>query len=123
MQKAGAVAFTDAGHPVANAQLMRNALEYATDFGITIFSHAEDTRLSSDGHINEGIVSTRLGLRGMPTIAEESFVSRDTMLAEYTGAKLHFCQNLMKFRQNRLRNRLGWAPRVLASAPDDFLGL
>lgn len=90
MQKAGAVCFTDADRAIANGQLMRNAMEYSTDFGMTLFSHAQDEALCSDGHMNEGAASTRLGLRGMPCVAEESIVARDAMLAEYTGAKLHF---------------------------------
>ena len=90
MQKAGAVAFTDAGRPVSNSQLMRNALEYAQGFGLTILSHAEDIELSCQGHVNEGPVSTRLGLKGLPVVAEETIVARDAMLAEFTGARLHF---------------------------------
>jgi dihydroorotase len=89
MAKAGAVAITDDGRPVPTAGLMRLALEYAQTFGIPVASHCEDTTLSRGGSMNEGIVSTRLGLTGIPNAAEDVMIARDLMLAELTGGRLH----------------------------------
>ncbi len=91
MQRAGAVALTDSGRSIADSQLMRSALEYSTDFGMPILTHAEDTALTCGGHMHEGPVSTRLGLRGIPDVAEASMVARDILLAEFTGGQLHLC--------------------------------
>jgi dihydroorotase len=89
MIEAGAVAITDDGRPVATAGLMRLALEYARSFGITVASHCEDVSLSRGGAMNEGVVSTRLGLIGIPNAAEDIGIARDLLLAELTGARLH----------------------------------
>jgi dihydroorotase len=86
---AGAVAFSDDGKPVMNSALMRRALEYASSLGAPIISHCEDTHLSSGGSINEGFVSTELGLQGIPSIAEDSMVARDIIIAGYTKTVLH----------------------------------
>ncbi len=86
---AGAVALSDDGQPVMNAAVMRRALEYAKPFGITIISHAEDKDLSSGGVMHEGEMSTRLGLAGIPALAEELAVIRDILLAEAAGGRLH----------------------------------
>jgi dihydroorotase len=86
---AGAVAFSDDGAPVADAALMRRALEYAGMLGTPIIDHAEDSALAAGGVMHEGWVSTRLGLRGVPAAAEESAVARDIALAETTGARVH----------------------------------
>ncbi len=88
LQRAGAVAVGD-GATVANPQLMRSALEYARDFDLTVFSETNDPALALDGSMNEGTVSTRLGLRGIPEVAESSMVARDILLAEFTGGRLH----------------------------------
>lgn len=89
MVKAGARGVTDDGKSVAKSNLMRNALNYSKSFNIPVLCHCEDTALSQKGHMNEGIVSTRLGMRGIPTISEEIVVARDILLAEYTGARIH----------------------------------
>jgi dihydroorotase len=85
----GAVAFTDDGGPVFNAEIMRRALEYTKMFGKAILVHAEILELTQGGVMNEGLVSTRLGLRGMPAVAEDIMIARDIMLAELTGGKVH----------------------------------
>ena len=87
MAEAGCVGFSDDGKPVANAEMMRHALEYAKTFDRTIISHCEDPTLSAGGVMNEGAVSTRLGLRGIPAAAEEVMVARDISLAKLTGRK------------------------------------
>lgn len=89
MAEAGCVGFSDDGKPVANAEMMRHALEYAKTFGRTIISHCEEPTLSAGGVMNEGAVSTRLGLRGIPAAAEEVMVARDISLAKLTGGRIH----------------------------------
>ncbi len=88
MKAAGIVAVTDDGHPVRDSQLMRRALEYADDFGLLVISHSEDSALSR-GVMNEGGVSTRLGLKGIPTVAESIIIYREIALAEFTGRRVH----------------------------------
>lgn len=89
MQRAGAVAFTDDGRPVTNSQMMRRALEYASNFAMPIISHCEELSLSSHGAMNEGATSTRLGLGAIPAAAETIMVYRDLALAALTGHRLH----------------------------------
>jgi len=89
MVEAGAVAVTDDGRPVADAGLMRLALEYARTFGIPVAQHCEDHSLSAGGSMNEGLVSTRLGIRGIPNASEDVVIARDLLLAELTGGRLH----------------------------------
>ena len=89
MKDMGAVAFSDDGLPIQNGLVMRKALEYSTMLGLPIINHAEDSFLRCDGVMNEGSISTRLGLPGNPDIAESTMVYRDLKLAEMTGAKLH----------------------------------
>ena len=88
---AGAVAFSDDGSPVADAQLLRSALEYARSAGRPIFEHPQDLALSGGGVMHEGAVSARLGLAGMPAAAEESAIARDLALAKLTGGRMHLC--------------------------------
>jgi len=89
MMESGAVAFSDDGLPVQNGLVMRKALEYSKMFNVPIINHAEDDCLRANGLMNEGIVSTKLGLSGNPNIAESIMVFRDLKLAELTGAQLH----------------------------------
>ncbi|MEK7728338.1 MAG: amidohydrolase family protein, partial [candidate division KSB1 bacterium] len=86
---AGAVAFSDDGCAIATAELARRALEYAGMFQRPIIEHAEEASLCVGGVMNEGVMSTKLGLPGMPTVAEDIIVARDIMLAEYTGCHVH----------------------------------
>lgn len=89
MAAAGVAAFSDDGSPVMNSRLMRQALDYSLAFGLPVIEHCEDKVLAENGQMNEGIISTRLGLPGIPAAAEESMVARDIALAELTGARLH----------------------------------
>lgn len=91
LKEAGAVAITDDGRPVLSSGLMRRALEYAKMFDMPVMSHSEDLSLVDGGSMNEGETSTRLGLRGIPKSAESVAVSRDVLIAEETGARLHVC--------------------------------
>lgn len=86
---AGAVAISDDGRPVVESGLMRRAMEYADMFDITVISHCEDLGLADGGHMNEGFMSTYLGLRGITRAAEEVMVSRDILIAEATGTRIH----------------------------------
>ncbi len=89
MMREGIVAVTDDGSPVMNAQLMRRILEYTKIFGIPVMSHPEDKNLAGAGVVHEGLVSTRVGMRGIPAASETVMVLRDIELAELTGGRLH----------------------------------
>ena len=89
MVGAGAVAVSDDGKPVVSAQLMRTALEYARTFGIPVIDHCEEPTLAAGGAMNEGVVSARLGLKGIPAEAEEIMAIRDILLARRTGGHVH----------------------------------
>lgn len=91
MCETGCVGISDDGMPVADSGLMRKAMEYVKPFGIPVITHAEDTGLSAGGVMNEGFVSTELGLRGIPVASEEVGVIRDIILCELTGTPLHIC--------------------------------
>ena len=121
MKKAGAVAVTDDGKPVSDSQMMRRALEYASNYNIMVISHSEDFSLSRNGAMNEGFVSTRMGLKGIPSIAEEIMVYRDIALAEYTGCPLHLAHISTKESINliRLAKQKG-CPVTAETAPHYF---
>ncbi len=89
MKRAGIVAVSDDGRPVMNARVMRRAMETAKSFDLPVIDHCEDLNLSSGGDMHEGVVSTRLGLRGIPSCSEDVIVARDILLAEVTGARFH----------------------------------
>ncbi len=89
MVEHGCVAFTDDGRGIQGAGMMRRAMDYGKMFGKVFMSHCQDDDLVGDGQINEGVVSTRLGLLGWPAAGEELQIARDIQIAELTGAKLH----------------------------------
>ncbi len=89
MKQAGAVAISDDGKPLMNSLIMRRALEYSKMFDLPVISHCEDLYLSNQGEMNEGYISTVLGLKGIPRQAEEIMVGRDIALAELTDGHLH----------------------------------
>ncbi|WP_437910713.1 dihydroorotase [Sorangium sp. So ce327] len=89
LKDAGAVAVSDDGRCVTSSSVMRRALEYAKTFDLTIIQHAEDHALTDGAQMHEGAISTRLGLRGWPRVAEDIIVARDVLLAEATGARYH----------------------------------
>ncbi|MET0484459.1 MAG: dihydroorotase [Candidatus Rokuibacteriota bacterium] len=89
LAEAGCVAFSDDGRCVMNAALYRRAMEYTLPFGAPVISHAEDDDLSHGTAMNEGVVSTELGIPGAPAAAEDVMVARDILLAELTGAHVH----------------------------------
>jgi len=98
---AGVVALTDDGHCIQNHGVMRRAVEYARQFGLPIMDHCQEATLSSDGVMNEGEWSTRLGLPGWPSLAEDLIVARNILLAEETGHPIH-CQHISSARSVRL---------------------
>jgi dihydroorotase len=89
LKAAGAVGVSDDGRCVTSSQVMRRALEYAQTFDLPLIQHAEDHALTEGAQMHEGAVSTKLGLRGWPRVAEDVIVARDLLLAEYTGARYH----------------------------------
>jgi dihydroorotase len=86
---AGVIAFSDDGEPASNSYLMRQALDYSRAFELPIIDHCEEKALTEGGQMNEGVISTKLGLRGIPSAAEEIAIARDLALAELTGGRLH----------------------------------
>lgn len=90
MQQTGAIGFTDGKKPVTNAGLMSRALLYTKSFNGLIFSYAEDQDIAGKAKMNEGVMSTYLGMKGNPSLAEELMVSRDLYLAQYNDARIHF---------------------------------
>ncbi len=89
LKRAGAVAFSDDGGPVTNTLVMRYALQYANMLQTLIIDHSEDPHLFKDGHMNEGVMSTRLGIQGIPNAAESSMIARNIELVKLTGGALH----------------------------------
>jgi dihydroorotase len=113
---AGAVAVSDDGKPVVSSHLMRTALEYAKTFGIPVADHCEDPTLAQGGAMHEGIVSTRLGLKGVPAAAEEIMVARDIILAELTGGHVHLCHMSTRGTVELIRRAKDRGIRVTAEA-------
>lgn len=89
MKNAGAVGFFDFKHPLENANLLKIALQYAQNFGGLAYSYPVDANIAGKGNVNEGETSVRLGLKGIPALAEELRIARDLFILEYTGGKLH----------------------------------
>jgi len=123
MVGAGAVAVSDDGRPVASAHLMRTALEYARTFGIPVADHCEEPTLATGGAMNEGIVSARLGLKGIPAEAEEIMVIRDILLARRTGGHVHLCHMSTKGSVELIRWGKERGIRVTAEACPHHLSL
>jgi len=103
MKAAGIVAVTDDGRPVMNGELMRRALEYARNFDLPVISHCEDLTLCSGGVMNEGVISTQLGLSGIPAAAEEVMVFREISLAALTGGSVHIAHVSARGSVNLIR--------------------
>ena len=89
MVSKGAVAFSDDGHGVQSAGMMRTCMDYVAQFDKTVIAHCEDETLSANGVVNEGVVSTRLGLFGQPALSEEAEIARDIEICRITGCALH----------------------------------
>ncbi len=121
MVGAGAVAVSDDGKSVVSSQLMRTALEYAKVFGIPVADHCEDPTLSLGGVMHEGLVATKLGLKGIPSAAEEIMVARDIVLSELTGGHVHLCHISTRGSVELIRRAKQMGLRVTAeAAPHHF---
>ncbi|MDD4036140.1 MAG: dihydroorotase [Bacilli bacterium] len=104
MKNKGIVALSDDGYPVSNSIIMSEALKKAKDLNIKIISHTEDLSLSKDGVMNEGAISKKLSLKGIPSTAESTIVARDILLAEYHNAPIHIAHVSSKESVDIIRN-------------------
>jgi dihydroorotase len=121
LSRGGAVAFSDDGSPINDAEVMRRGLQYVNMFGKTLISHCEDLSLVGSGVMHEGFISMKLGLVGIPSAAEEVMVSRDLILAESTGARLHIAHVSTAGSVEMIRNAKARGIRVTAeAAPHHF---
>lgn len=119
----GAVAVSDDGKYVQSAKLFKTALEYAAIFGRPVISHAEDSLLADEGYMHEGAVSAKLGLLGVPSVAEDIAVARDIMLAEYTNTQLHIAHVSTKGAVDIIRQAKKRGVKVTAEATVHHLTL
>jgi len=113
--------FSDDGHCVSDSLVMRRALEYVSTFGGVIAQHAQDPQLTEGSQINEGALSSRLGLTGWPAVAEEAIIARDILLAEYTGARLHICHLSTRGSVQIVRDAKARGARVTAEVTPHHL--
>jgi dihydroorotase len=123
LAEAGVVGFSDDGSPVADSRLMRSALEYSRMLGLPIIDHCEEPTLARGGLMNEGPVSTRLGLKGMPAAAEDIAVERDLALAELTGGWVHIAHVSTAGAVERIRRARSRGLRVTAEVTPHHLVL
>lgn len=123
LKKAGCVAVSDDGKPVVNNLVMRRALEYAKMFKLPVISHCEDLALADDGVINEGKISTELGLRGIPNASEDVMVARDIALAELTGGHIHIAHVSTGGAVELIRRAKGKGVNVTAETCPHYLVL
>nr|WP_232379871.1 dihydroorotase [Polyangium fumosum] len=123
LKDAGAVAVSDDGRCVTSSAVMRRALEYAANFDLPVIQHAEDHALTEGSLMHEGAVSTRLGLRGWPRVAEDIIVARDVLLAEVTGAKYHVAHVSSRGAVRILREAKARGIRVTAEVTPHHLTL
>jgi dihydroorotase len=121
LREAGCVAVSDDGRPVASARVMRRALEYAKAFGLTVIDHCEEPSLADQAAMNEGPVSTLLGLRGAPAAGEAIMVERDVLLAELTGGKVHIAHASAAASVDAVRRGKARGVRVSAEATPHHL--
>jgi dihydroorotase len=119
----GAVGFTDDGKPVASANMMRKALEYAKMYDVPIVCHAEDCSLCGGGVMHEGYYSTALGLPGIPSVAESVMVARDIELARFTGGRVHFAHISSKESVALIRKAKQEGVKVTAETCPHYLAL
>lgn len=123
LKRAGVVAITDDGECVQSNELMRRACEYAKMFGLSLMDHCQDASMTHGAVMNEGAVSTRLGLRGWPNAAEDLIVARNAILSEYTGAHIHLQHISSKFSVEIIRRAKKRGVRITAEATPHHLAL
>ena len=122
MKEAGIIAISDDGQPVANSNLFRLAMQYADHFGLFIMSHSEDKNLVGDGVMNEGFVSTKLGLPGTTRAAEEVMIARDILVAEAEGKRIHLCHVSTRGGVQLVREAKARGVRVTAETTPHYIG-
>jgi len=123
LRSAGCCAVSDDGKPVMNAAIMRCALEYSKIFDMLVISHCEDSALAAKGVMNEGIVSTELGLRGISRVAEDVMTARDIALAELTGGRLHIAHVSTAGSVGMLRDAKARGVKVTAETCPHYFSL
>ena len=121
--KAGAVAFSDDGRTIMDSGVMRRVLEYSKLVGVPVIVHCEDRTLVGEGVVNEGPVSTKLGLPGNPAVAEDVHVARDVMLARLTGAQLHVAHVSTAGAVQSIRYAREWGVAITAEVTPHHLTL
>ncbi|MEY2789158.1 MAG: hypothetical protein RLZZ34_2301, partial [Verrucomicrobiota bacterium] len=123
LKRAGVVAITDDGECVQSNDLMRRAVEYARMFSLPVMDHCQDYSMTQGAVMNEGVVSTRLGLRGWPHAAEDIIVARNIILAEQTGAHIHLQHISSRYSVDHIRRAKIRGVRVTAEATPHHLAL
>ncbi|MBL9200640.1 MAG: dihydroorotase [Opitutaceae bacterium] len=123
LKRAGVVAITDDGDCVQSNDLMRRAVEYAKMFDLPVMDHCQDHSMTAGAVMNEGVVSTRLGLRGWPNAAEDLIVARNVILSEYTGAHIHLQHISSKFSVDIIRRAKQRGARISAEATPHHIAL
>jgi dihydroorotase len=123
LKRAGVVAITDDGDCVQSNELMRRALEYAKMFDLPIMDHCQDRSMTVGSVMNEGVISTRLGLRGWPHAAEDMIVARNVILSSYTGAHIHLQHLTSKASVEIVRRAKADGIRITAEATPHHLAL
>ena len=122
MKQAGIIAISDDGKPVKNSNLLRLAMQYADYFNVFIMSHSEDKNLVGDGVMNEGFISTKLGLPGITRAAEEVMIARDIIVAEAEGKRIHLCHVSTKGGVQMVREAKKRGVRVTAETAPHYIG-
>jgi len=123
LKRAGVVAITDDGDCVQSNELMRRAIEYAKMFDLPVMDHCQDASMTQGAVMNEGVMSTRLGLRGWPNAAEDLIVARNVVLSEYTGAHIHLQHISSKFSIDVIRRGKSRGARITAEATPHHIAL
>lgn len=123
LKRAGVVAITDDGDCVQSNELMRRACEYAKMFDLPLMDHCQDASMTQGAVMNEGVVSTRLGLRGWPNAAEDLIVARNVILSEYTGAHIHLQHISSQYSVDIIRRAKERGARISAEATPHHLAL
>ena len=123
MREAGIVAVSDDGKPVMNSDIMKKALIYAGQFGLPVISHCEDLNLADNGSMNEGLTSTMLGLRGIPSVSEDVMVAREILLSQYTGVHVHIAHVSTKVSVELIRQAKNRGIKVTAETCPHYFTL
>ena len=123
LKRAGVVAITDDGDCVQSNDLMRRAVEYAKMFNLPVMDHCQDHSMTQGAVMNEGVMSTRLGLRGWPNAAEDLIVARNVILSEYSGAHIHLQHISSRFSVDVIRRAKQRGARITAEATPHHIAL